>query len=82
MVKIDGKTMTCGLLGNPVEHTMSPAIHNTLAELQRMSWMPKNFLRRVFLFGSLVLFPQSVLYHLAFLLQNLENIGVFFGLLD
>lgn len=29
---IDGKTRTCGLLGNPVEHTMSPAIHNTLAQ--------------------------------------------------
>lgn len=30
---IDGKTRTCGLIGNPVEHTMSPAIHNTLADL-------------------------------------------------
>lgn len=29
---IDGLTRTCGLIGNPVEHTMSPAIHNTLAE--------------------------------------------------
>ncbi len=29
---IDGKTRTCGLIGNPVEHTMSPAIHNTLAK--------------------------------------------------
>lgn len=29
---IDGHTRTCGLIGNPVEHTMSPAIHNTLAE--------------------------------------------------
>lgn len=28
---IDGCTRTCGLIGNPVEHTMSPAIHNTLA---------------------------------------------------
>lgn len=28
---IDGKTRVCGLLGNPVEHTVSPAIHNTLA---------------------------------------------------
>lgn len=33
MIEIDGKTRTCGLLGNPVEHTMSPAIHNTLAKL-------------------------------------------------
>ena len=29
---IDGRTRTCGVIGNPVEHTMSPAIHNTLAE--------------------------------------------------
>ena len=31
-MKINGSTRTCGLIGNPVEHTMSPAIHNTLAE--------------------------------------------------
>ena len=24
---IDGYTRTCGVMGNPVEHTMSPAIH-------------------------------------------------------
>ncbi len=29
---IDGHTRTCGLIGNPVEHTMSPVIHNSLAE--------------------------------------------------
>lgn len=29
---IDGYTRTCGLIGNPVEHTLSPLIHNTLAE--------------------------------------------------
>lgn len=32
-MKIDGKTRTCGLIGNPVEHTLSPVIHNTLAEM-------------------------------------------------
>lgn len=32
MMKINGYTRTCGLIGNPVEHTMSPVIHNTLAE--------------------------------------------------
>lgn len=32
MIEINGYTRTCGLIGNPVEHTMSPAIHNTLAE--------------------------------------------------
>ena len=32
MIEINGKTRTCGLIGNPVEHTMSPLIHNFLAE--------------------------------------------------
>ena len=32
--KIDGYTRVCGLIGNPVEHTMSPAIHNTIAKGQ------------------------------------------------
>jgi len=31
-MNINGNTRTCGLIGCPVEHTMSPAIHNTLAE--------------------------------------------------
>lgn len=30
---INGKTRTCGLIGHPVEHTLSPVIHNTLAGL-------------------------------------------------
>lgn len=29
---IDGKTLVCGLIGNPVAHTLSPVIHNNLAE--------------------------------------------------
>ena len=29
---IDGYTRVCGVIGNPVEHTMSPTIHNTLAK--------------------------------------------------
>lgn len=29
---VNGYTRACGLIGNPVEHTMSPAIHNTLAD--------------------------------------------------
>ena len=33
MTVINGHTRTCGLLGNPVEHTMSPVIHNNLAEM-------------------------------------------------
>lgn len=32
-MEINGLTKACGLLGNPVEHTLSPVIHNTLAEL-------------------------------------------------
>ena len=28
----DGHTRTCGLIGNPVEHTISPLIHNHLAD--------------------------------------------------
>lgn len=31
MKQIDGNTKTCGLIGCPVEHTLSPLIHNTLA---------------------------------------------------
>lgn len=33
MNRIDGHTKTCGLIGNPVEHTKSPLIHNGLSEL-------------------------------------------------
>lgn len=32
-MEINGKTRICGLIGNPVEHTLSPMIHNTLAKL-------------------------------------------------
>ena len=41
-MKINGYTRTCGLIGNPVEHTMSPAIHNTLAEAmgENMVYVP------------------------------------------
>ena len=31
-MEINGKTRLCGLIGNPVEHTVSPEIHNTLAD--------------------------------------------------
>lgn len=31
-MEVNGKTRVCGLIGNPVEHTLSPIIHNTLAE--------------------------------------------------
>lgn len=29
----DGRTQVCGLIGNPVAHTLSPVIHNNLAEM-------------------------------------------------
>ena len=28
MSRITGKTKVCGIIGDPVEHTMSPAMHN------------------------------------------------------
>lgn len=42
MKAIDGYTRTCGLIGNPVEHTLSPVIHNTLAELtdRKLCYVP------------------------------------------
>ncbi len=30
----DGNTMTCGLIGNPVRHTLSPLIHNSIAAMK------------------------------------------------
>lgn len=33
MKEIKGTTRVCGLIGNPVEHSISPLIHNTLADL-------------------------------------------------
>ena len=33
MREVTGKSVVCGLIGNPVAHTLSPAIHNTLSEL-------------------------------------------------
>lgn len=42
MKVIDGYTRTCGLIGNPVEHTLSPLIQNMLAELtdQKLCYVP------------------------------------------
>lgn len=31
-MNVNGKTRICGLLANPIEHTLSPILHNTLAE--------------------------------------------------
>ena len=43
-MEINGRTQTCGLLGNPVEHTLSPVIHNTLAELKGINLVYLPFL--------------------------------------
>ena len=34
MKDIKGTTVVCGLIGNPVAHSISPLIHNTLAQLR------------------------------------------------
>ncbi|NDO51135.1 shikimate dehydrogenase [Lachnospiraceae bacterium MD335] len=41
-MEINGKTRTCGIIGNPVEHTMSPVIHNTLSQSMgiNMAYVP------------------------------------------
>jgi shikimate dehydrogenase len=42
VIEINGKTRTCGIIGNPVEHTMSPVIHNTLSQSMgiNMAYVP------------------------------------------
>ena len=32
MNEINGKTKLLGVIGNPIEHTLSPVIHNTISE--------------------------------------------------
>lgn len=41
-MEINGKTKTCGLIGDPVEHTQSPVVHNTLAQAMgiNMTYLP------------------------------------------
>lgn len=41
-MEIDAKTKVCGLIGYPVEHSVSPVIHNSLAELynRNMVYVP------------------------------------------
>lgn len=41
-MEINGKTKLMGLIGNPVEHTLSPVIHNTIAECmsENMVYVP------------------------------------------
>lgn len=41
-MEINGKTKVMGLIGNPVEHTLSPVIHNTIAKQmgENMAYLP------------------------------------------
>lgn len=41
-MRIDGTTKVCGVIGNPIAHTMSPQIHNFLAEKMgiHMAYLP------------------------------------------
>lgn len=41
-MEISGKTKVMGLIGNPVEHTLSPVIHNTIAKHmgENMAYLP------------------------------------------
>ncbi len=41
-MSINGYTRACGLIGDPVEHTMSPALHNFLAERtgENLAYLP------------------------------------------
>ena len=36
-MEIDGKTKLCALLGDPVEHTLSPLIHNSFAQSEKIN---------------------------------------------
>lgn len=43
MSNIKGTTRVCGLIGNPVEHSISPLIHNTIAELMGLDMVYTTF---------------------------------------
>ncbi|MBQ6966363.1 MAG: shikimate dehydrogenase, partial [Lachnospiraceae bacterium] len=36
-MEIDGKTKVCALLGDPVEHTLSPLLHNSFGETENVN---------------------------------------------
>lgn len=38
-MNITGKTQICALIGDPVEHTMSPAMHNTAFEKLKLDYV-------------------------------------------
>ena len=40
---IKGTTRVCGLIGNPVGHSISPVIHNTLADITKTNMVYTTF---------------------------------------
>ena len=43
MIDINGTSRVCGLIGNPVGHSISPVIHNSLAQLMDMNMVYTTF---------------------------------------
>lgn len=39
MSTIDGRTMLAGVIGSPLEHTLSPAMHNAVYEVLELNWV-------------------------------------------
>ncbi|MCR5403417.1 MAG: shikimate dehydrogenase [Butyrivibrio sp.] len=86
----DGNTLVCGIIGNPVRHTMSPLIHNSLAEMtqQNLVYVPfevqpeglKNGVRGAYELGILgmnvtVPYKSDVLQYLKYVDPLAEKIG-------
>ena len=42
-MNIKGTTRVCGLIGNPVGHSISPVIHNTLADITKTNMVYTTF---------------------------------------
>ena len=86
----DGNTITCGIIGNPVRHTMSPLIHNTLADMtdNNLVYVPfevsegglKNAVRGAYELGIkgmnvTVPYKSDVIQYLKYVDQLAESIG-------
>ncbi|MFC2075635.1 shikimate dehydrogenase [candidate division KSB1 bacterium] len=44
MMRIDGNTVLCGVIGNPIAHSLSPAMHNAAYNALGMNWCYLPFL--------------------------------------
>ena len=38
-MRISGKTRVCGVIGDPIEHTLSPAMHNAAFEHLKLDYV-------------------------------------------